>query len=206
MTLFLFIMLVLAGSVFAHPIREQQRDVDLQPGREQQGRAQSGRGQHGREQHGREQHGREQHGRMQHRETQPQNRNNTQRPANIANTVTVEGTLMLQRGIVAVQSEDTVLYIPLLNRYIGFINDLREGTQVSITGVRFRNLIRPSNVTIEGRTYDFITENVRPQRDISPQRDNSQRRESAPQRFNHRRHSPSNRGCGCNCSRTQSPA
>jgi len=76
--------------------------------------------------------------------------------------VTVEGTLKLERGFVAVESGDTVYFVPMLNRYIGFINDLREGTRVSIEGREFRNTIHPTKVTIGGRTYDFPVNNRAP--------------------------------------------
>jgi len=69
--------------------------------------------------------------------------------------VTIEGTLKLERGSVAVESGDSVYYVPTLNRYIGFINDLREGTRVSVEGREFRNVIQPTKVTIGGRSYDF---------------------------------------------------
>ena len=69
--------------------------------------------------------------------------------------VTIEGTLKLERGFVAVESGDSVYYVPMLNRYIGFINDLREGTRVSVEGRESRNVIQPTRVTIGGRTYDF---------------------------------------------------
>jgi hypothetical protein len=70
-------------------------------------------------------------------------------------TITVEGTLKLERGSVAVESGDSVYYVPMLNRYIGFINDLREGTRVSVEGRESRNVIQPTKITIGGRTYDF---------------------------------------------------
>ena len=69
--------------------------------------------------------------------------------------VTIEGTLKLERGFVAVESGDSVYYVPMLNRYIGFINDLREGTRVSVEGRESRNVIQPTKVTIGSSTYDF---------------------------------------------------
>ena len=69
--------------------------------------------------------------------------------------ITIEGTLKLERGFVAVESGDSVYYVPMLNRYIGFINDLREGTRVSVEGRESRNVIQPTKVTIGGRSYDF---------------------------------------------------
>jgi len=80
------------------------------------------------------------------------------------NLVTVNGTLILERGLVAVQSEREnprngeralVFLVPSLNRYIGFINGLSEGKAVSIEGYRFRNVIQPVKLTIDGRTYNL---------------------------------------------------
>jgi len=47
-----------------------------------------------------------------------------------------------------------------LNRYIGFINDLREGTRVSVEGRVFGNTILPAKVTIGGRSYNFLSNNL----------------------------------------------
>jgi hypothetical protein len=76
--------------------------------------------------------------------------------------ITIEGTLKLERGFVAVESGDSVYYVPMLNRYIGFINDLREGTRVSVEGRESRNVIQPTKVTIGGRTYDFLASGHNP--------------------------------------------
>lgn len=81
------------------------------------------------------------------------NANNRQREIN---SVTIDGTLKLEKGSVAVQSGDSVYLVPLLNRYINFINGLKEGAKVSVEGINFRNFIMPKKVTIEGKSYDFI--------------------------------------------------
>jgi len=73
------------------------------------------------------------------------------------NSVTVEGTLKLEKGFVAVENADNVYVVPMLNRYIGFINGLREGAKVSVEGYEFKNMIRPIKVTIEGKSYDFMS-------------------------------------------------
>ena len=71
-------------------------------------------------------------------------------------SVTVDGTLKLERGLVAVASGDSVYFVPMLERYIGFIDGLKEGTNVSVEGYEFRNIIRPVKVTIDGKSYDFL--------------------------------------------------
>jgi len=74
-----------------------------------------------------------------------------------ANSVKVDGVLKLEKGFVAVESADNVYIVPMLNRYIGFITDLREGAKVSVEGYEYKNMIRPTKVTIEGKPYDFMS-------------------------------------------------
>jgi hypothetical protein len=69
--------------------------------------------------------------------------------------VTIEGLLKLEKGIVAVESGGSVYYVPKLNRYIGFIEGLKEGTKVSVEGSQFNGFISPVKVTINGKSYDF---------------------------------------------------
>ena len=70
--------------------------------------------------------------------------------------VSVEGVLKLEKGFVAVESADKVYIVPMLNRYIGFITGLREGEKVSVEGYERKNMIRPTKVTVGGKSYDFI--------------------------------------------------
>jgi len=72
-------------------------------------------------------------------------------------SVSVEGTLKLEKGFIAVENADNVYLVPMLNRYIGFINGLREGSKVSVEGYEFNNMIRPTKLTVEGKSYDFMT-------------------------------------------------
>jgi len=69
--------------------------------------------------------------------------------------VSIEGLLKLEKGIVAVESGGSVYYVPKLNRYIGFIEGLKEGTKVSVEGSQFKDFIRPVKVVINGKSYDF---------------------------------------------------
>ncbi|MCL2185428.1 MAG: hypothetical protein FWB86_06210 [Treponema sp.] len=94
--------------------------------------------------------------------------NNAPRPE----AVTVSGILKLERGFVAVQTEsenNSVLIVPALNRYIGFINGLNEGTNVSVEGFRFRNMLHMTKLTIGDRAYDF---SFHPDNDFRPNRNN----------------------------------
>ena len=75
-------------------------------------------------------------------------------------TISVTGTLQLRNGVIAVASGNTSYYVPTLTQYIGFIEGLREGAQISIDGFISGNYIQPTNVTINGKSYDF-TANAR---------------------------------------------
>jgi len=83
-----------------------------------------------------------------------QTRNNRLSDSDIKPT-TIEGTLQLEMGSVAVASGDSVYLVPFLTRYIGFIENLKEGQRVSVEGYTFRNVISPVKVTIAGKSYDF---------------------------------------------------
>ena len=82
------------------------------------------------------------------------NRDNSQRQRERA-SVTVEGTLKLEKGFIALASGDTVYYVPMLQRYVGFIDGLKEGAKVSVEGYQFKNMLHPQKVTINGKDYDF---------------------------------------------------
>ena len=69
--------------------------------------------------------------------------------------ISVTGTLQLQNGEIAVASGNTIYFVPALTRYIGFIEGLREGAQISMDGFASGNYFEPTRVTISGRSYDF---------------------------------------------------
>jgi hypothetical protein len=111
------------------------------------------------------------------------------RPQSENNPINVEGTLKLERGIIAIQSGDTVYYAPSLNRYAGFIG-LREGNTVSVEGYANRNTILPTKITVEGKSYDLfagpsrnqeLQSNARPARE---NRENVEPRDARPRREN----------------------
>ena len=72
-------------------------------------------------------------------------------------SITVEGTLQLQNGFIAVKSGDTVYYVPMLQRLVGFIEGLKEGNTVTIEGYANKNFLRPTKVALGGKSYDFPT-------------------------------------------------
>jgi hypothetical protein len=98
------------------------------------------------------------------RNNAPERRNRQERPERpdrdqqprAQKTVTIEGTLQLEKGLVAVASGDSVYMVPLLTRYIGFIEGLKEGTNVSVEGFKFNKVIQPTKITIDGKSYDFL--------------------------------------------------
>ena len=109
-----------------------------------------------------------------------------------AKSVTIDGTLQLEKGFVAVASGDSVYYVPMLTRYIGFIEGLKEGKKVSVEGYEFRKFIHPKKVTIDGKSYDFIADgrgsggpgfrgdNFGPRRGCGPGRDFGSDRRNGP--------------------------
>ena len=133
LTIFVLISIMIAGSVFAQPIREQREAAPQVRGEGQREAAPQFRGDH-------------------RREAAPQARGEGQREIP---RVTVDGKLKLDKGLVAIESGGTVYHVPMLNRYIGFISGLREGTNVSVEGFQFRNMLQPAKVTIDGQTYNF---------------------------------------------------
>jgi hypothetical protein len=75
----------------------------------------------------------------------------------ITQSVTVEGTLQLQNGQIALSTGDAVYLVPVLNRYIGFIDGLNEGARVSVVGYVSGNVLQATQATINGKPYDFHT-------------------------------------------------
>jgi len=167
-TFLVLISILLVGIVYGQGIRDEQGANVPQQSNERQRRNE----------------------RQQSSET-PRNAQRSNEPQRSNEIVTVEGTLKLERGFVAVQSGETVYLVPMLNRYIGFINDLKEGTSVSVEGREFRKTIMPTKVTIGGRDYDFPALNRSPTFG-----NNSQRQENlVPDRgnFGTQRNNPGNR-------------
>jgi len=74
---------------------------------------------------------------------------------NAPESVKIEGTLQLHNGQFAVASENNIYYVPMIARYIGFIDSLKEGAAVSFEGYVSGNFFRPLKMTISGKTYDL---------------------------------------------------
>jgi hypothetical protein len=75
-----------------------------------------------------------------------------------AQTATVSGTLQLQNGTISVVNGNTIYYVPALERFIGFIDGLKEGAQVSIDGYAApnTNYLQAVKLTIGGKSYDLV--------------------------------------------------
>jgi len=69
--------------------------------------------------------------------------------------VKIEGTLQLHNGQFAVASGNNIYYVPMIGRYVGFIDALKEGSNVSFEGYVTGNFLRPLKMTIGGKTYDL---------------------------------------------------
>jgi hypothetical protein len=75
-----------------------------------------------------------------------------------AQTVTVSGTLQLQNGTISVVNGNTAYYVPALERFVGFIEGLKEGAQVSVEGLSApnTNYLQAVKLTIGGKSYDLV--------------------------------------------------
>ncbi|MDR0578015.1 MAG: hypothetical protein LBI87_10905 [Candidatus Accumulibacter sp.] len=75
-----------------------------------------------------------------------------------AQPLTVSGTLQLQNGTIAVVNGSTVYYVPALERFIGFIDAIKEGAQASVDGYAAPsgNYLQATKLTIGGKSYDLV--------------------------------------------------
>jgi hypothetical protein len=96
-------------------------------------------------------------------------------------TSVVNGTLGLSGGRIILKSGDTSYYTRGLERFIGFIDGLKEGAQVSIEGYvsppsregATESLLFPIKLTLNGKEYEVgsaIAENRGRQRPRAPGR------------------------------------
>ncbi|MDR0456462.1 MAG: hypothetical protein LBH20_07255 [Treponema sp.] len=73
----------------------------------------------------------------------------------VSQSITIEGTLQLQNGQIAVSTENAVYFVPVLSQYVGFIDGLKEGSRVSVLGYAWGNVVQATQITINGKSYDF---------------------------------------------------
>lgn len=85
----------------------------------------------------------------------------TQRRLPSSETVTVSGSLVLSNGMPAIQNGGVTYLVSGIMRLTGFIEDLKEGAQVTIEGRAFTTsrentkFLAPSKLSISGKTYDL---------------------------------------------------
>ena len=93
----------------------------------------------------------------------PGNQGNGNRPPRGAPVQTsVTGNLTIANGMIAIKDGDTTYVIPGLMRYVGFIDGLKDGAQVTIEGavmsrradVKIKRLI-PHTLTIGSKEYEM---------------------------------------------------
>jgi len=74
-----------------------------------------------------------------------------------AETTTVAGTIQIQNGVTVVVSGNTTYYVPMLMRYAGLIDGIKEGAQISMEGFADINMFMPTAFTVAGKQYDLST-------------------------------------------------
>jgi hypothetical protein len=77
-------------------------------------------------------------------------------------TLTVTGTLTIIQGWIAVQENGVTYYVPGLERYSRFIDDLKYGAEVTLEGFGFPyppdktiKVLRAAKLTLNGKEYDL---------------------------------------------------
>ncbi|MDR2500477.1 MAG: hypothetical protein LBD37_05280 [Treponema sp.] len=83
-------------------------------------------------------------------------------PAFPAEIITISGTMTIVQGFLAVQSNDTAYLTPGLDRYVGFIEALKDGAPVSLEGSALNysqdgtiKTLRVTKLTVGGKSYDL---------------------------------------------------
>ncbi|GHU82814.1 hypothetical protein FACS189468_7410 [Spirochaetia bacterium] len=76
--------------------------------------------------------------------------------------ITVTGNLGLEKGRIALKDGNNIYYVFGIQRYIGFIDGLKEGASVTVDGSAVKinenpeaRIVRVSKLTISGRVYDL---------------------------------------------------
>jgi len=81
------------------------------------------------------------------------------RPRSAPESVKIDGTMQLHNGQFAVASGNNIYYVPAIARFVGFIDSLKEGANVSFEGYVSGNFLLPLKMTISGKTYDLAPAN-----------------------------------------------
>jgi len=96
-------------------------------------------------------------------------------PRTAPEPVKIEGTLQLHKGQFAVASGDKIYYVPMIGRYAGFIDGLKEGSNVSFEGYVAGNFLRPLKMTIGGKTYDLAGDGAGRNKDLNNRNDRNRK-------------------------------
>jgi hypothetical protein len=105
----------------------------------------------------------------------PRQQRQDQRPPQKLEDAIVSGNLTLVRGMIAVKKDDVTYFAGGLNRFIGFIDGLKEGAAVTLEG-RARSFSQNENfkfllvqkLTLNGKEYDL----ARPRQNVKPDQRN----------------------------------
>ena len=139
---------------------------------------------------------------------QPNNQGDTRQgrnygPRNVEN-VSVSGNLTIAQGMIAVNSGDVTYIAGGLHRFVGFIDNLKEGAAVTLEGNVFpapRNeavkFLHVQKMTLNGKDYDLGRPQMGPQMgpQASPRMSPQQQPRMAPQRnFRNERHQQMHHG------------
>jgi hypothetical protein len=76
--------------------------------------------------------------------------------------VTISGNLGISQGMVSLESDGELYYVMGLNRFTGFIDGLKEGAAVGLTGYAFETprlsgakVFRVTELRLNGKSYDL---------------------------------------------------
>ena len=100
---------------------------------------------------------------MRRNQVLPQWRDGNDRPSRFeSENVTVSGNLSIERGMIAVNSGGTTYIAMGLQRFVGFIDGLKEGAAVKLEGNAYNNprndttkVLMVQKMTIDGKEYDI---------------------------------------------------
>ncbi|GMO26370.1 MAG: hypothetical protein LBG79_09180 [Spirochaetaceae bacterium] len=83
-----------------------------------------------------------------------------------AEEVSLTGNLSLAQGQIAIKDGETTYFIAGLHRFIGFIDGLKEGAKVTVTGNAWQlqqesafKMLRPVKISIGGKEYELAPAN-----------------------------------------------
>ena len=78
------------------------------------------------------------------------------RPAPVEQTL--QGTLSLKDGMLALKADTTTYYLPGLQRLVGFIDGLKDGAKVTVKGyvnsTDHGDIVHPYELDLGGKTYE----------------------------------------------------